>query len=92
MMKKVVAVLCVLCVLFPVCACAEHYAKTALVVEIDKKADCVVCVDYDGEEWVFDGAKGWHVNDIVSLLMDDKGTDSIYDDEIINAFFGGRWR
>ena len=73
-------------------ACAptgEKYALSAQVVECDASTDTVVCEDYTGNLWEFDGVDDWEVGDYVALLMNDCGTSSIYDDEIISARYQG---
>ena len=61
------------------------YPSTAVVVSVDRENDVVVCVDGNGEEWQFTEADDWFVGDLVSMLMNDKGTPSIYDDEIVSV-------
>ena len=61
------------------------YAMTAKVVEVNEAADLVTVMDSTGNLWAFYGCEDWQVNDCVSLVMYDAGTQSIYDDEIINA-------
>lgn len=61
------------------------YPSTAVVVSVDRENDVVTCVDGNGEEWQFTEADDWLVGDGVSMLMNDKGTLSIYDDEIVSV-------
>lgn len=61
------------------------YPSTAVVVSVDRENDVVTCVDGNGEEWQFTEADDWLVGDAVSMLMNDKGTQSIYDDEIVSV-------
>lgn len=61
------------------------YAMTAKVVEVNEAADLVTVVDSTGNLWAFYGCEDWQVNDCASLVMYDAGTQSIYDDEVINA-------
>lgn len=63
----------------------QLYPSTAVVVSVDRENDVVVCVDGNGEEWQFTKANDWFVGDLVSMLMNDKGTPSIYDDEIVSV-------
>ena len=65
----------------------NYYAKTARVVEVDKESDCVTCVDSVGFLWSFYGAEDWQEGDCASLLMNDCGTENIFDDEICGARF-----
>ena len=68
---------------------AENYALTTKVVELDRENDIVVCEDFNGNLWEFYGCEDWQIDDVASLLMDDNGTSTIYDDEIVNARYNG---
>ena len=63
----------------------QLYPSTAIVVSVDRENDVVTCVDGNGEKWEFTEADDWLVGDLVSMLMNDKGTPSIYDDEIVSV-------
>ena len=65
----------------------KTYVKTAVVVEIDNNV--VICEDRNGEAWAFESVEGWAEGDMVSMIMDDMGTKTIYDDEIRFARHGG---
>ena len=66
---------------------SQQYALTTKVVKIDRENDVVTCEDCNGNLWEFYGVEDWEVEDGVSLLMNDKGTETIFDDEIISARF-----
>ena len=66
-----------------------EYAKTTVVVEVDYTADEVHCVDFNGDEWVFTGCEDWMVGDYCSMVMNDMGTENIYDDEIVSCRYDG---
>lgn len=68
---------------------ADSYALTTKVVELDRENDVVVCEDFNGNLWEFYGCEDWQIDDIASLLMDDNGTPTIYDDEIVSARYNG---
>ena len=68
---------------------ANTYALTTEVVELDRKNDIVVCEDFNGNLWEFYGCEDWQIDDIASLLMDNNGTPTIYDDEIVSARYNG---
>ena len=91
---------CILCVIgfFVMLSCVwentepEHsvYPLTVQVVELDREADVVVCVDDAGNGWEFYGVEDWQVGDFASLLMDNNGTtETIYDDVITMAHYAG---
>lgn len=63
----------------------QLYPSTAIVVSVDRENNVVTCVDGNGEKWEFTDADDWLVGDLVSMLMNDKGTPSIYDDEIVSV-------
>ncbi len=65
----------------------ERYALTTYVVEVDRDNDIVTCEDYNGNLWEFYGCEDWEVGDCASLLMNDQGTPSIYDDAIEDTHY-----
>lgn len=71
------------------------YALTTKVILVDYTTDIVWCEDFNGNVWELQGCSDWAVGDIATLLMSDKGTRNIYDDEIIRARYQGTfegWR
>ena len=71
----------------------EVYPLTAQIVELDRNADVVVCIDGTGNSWAFYGVEDWQVGDFASLLMDNNGTtETIYDDVIIMAHYAGTFK
>lgn len=69
---------------------ASHlYPRTAVVVAVDYKEDIVTIVDAVGYEWQFTECEDWQVGDMVSLIMDDNGTEGITDDIIMDCLYGG---
>lgn len=67
----------------------HYYAKTCMVTEINPETDIVTTEDYNGNTWEFYGTEDWLPGDICSMVMDDKGTENIYDDEIVNVRYSG---
>ena len=65
------------------------YPLAVKVETVDREADVVECVDGAGNVWEFFGCEDWQEGDFAALLMNDKGTPSIYDDEIITARYAG---
>lgn len=63
----------------------ERYALTTCVVEVDRDNDIVTCEDSNGNLWEFYGCEDWQEGDCASLLMNDQGTPSVYDDAIEGA-------
>lgn len=70
-------------------AMAESYPLTTVVVEVNHNEDVVVCMDFNGHEWAFEGCEDWYEGDVCSMTMDDHDTDIIFDDEIITARYDG---
>lgn len=60
---------------------AEQYAMTTVVVDIADD-NTVICLDFDGNEWAFID-DGWKIGDVCSMLMDDRETETLYDDMIL---------
>ena len=70
-------------------ATAEIYPETAKVVEVDYDTDTVTVETFTGFLFTFYGCEDWMVGDCASLIMEDNGTELVYDDEIIMAQYGG---
>lgn len=89
-MKKFVAVVALfaLVVAFST-ACAEIYPQTFIVSATDTAQDALVLIDSTGNEWVWFGIEDYAVGDIVAAIMDDNGTEIIYDDAIITMRYTG---
>ena len=68
---------------------STDYAMTCKVVEIDHEKDLVTVVDSNGFEWTWEGVEDWQIGDCASLLMNDSGTDEIFDDVILSMRFNG---
>jgi len=66
-----------------------QYAKTTKVIEVNRITDTVVCEDYNGNQWEFTECEDWEVGDVATLLMNDNGTENIYDDTIVEARYNG---
>lgn len=95
-MKKMLCMFVVIvAILVPSIACATNYdvcnlyALTTMIIEVNHVEDYVVCLDFNGNEWIFEGVEDWCIHDFASLLMWDNETDNIEDDIIINAFYSG---
>lgn len=73
----------------------KEYPALMVVSEVDKDEDAVYCLDFNGGEWSFTGAESWAVGDYCSMIMNDMGTESNYDDVIVSTrytgFLNGNW-
>jgi len=90
-MSKVISVFFALMVMFAACSHAEAsvYPATGAVVEFDFDEDIVAVEDAAGLIWEFYGVEDYQLGDLVSLLMEDNGTESIFDDKVIDARYSG---
>ena len=94
-MKKTVAIL----TLFIICSmifCGwwfrsteEYYAKSGVVTFVDRTEDRVCFTDNQGEIWEFESSDDWEVDDLVACVMNDNGTDEIFDDIVISVKYEG---
>lgn len=96
-MKKIFSILPFVLVVLAFISCVKptYYALTTVVVNLDAENDVVTCKDFNGNLWEFEGCSDWAIDDIATLLMNDKGTRNIYDDEMIRARYQGTfegWR
>ena len=65
------------------------YPISGIVTEVSRQEDRVVVTDNNGNEWEFDGVEDWQEGDIAAMIMEDNGTEKIYDDEIIDIRYDG---
>ena len=65
----------------------ELYPQTTIVVKVYN--DVVTLQDFNGNLWEFTGAEDWQVGDICSCIMNNNGTENIFDDEIIKVEYDG---
>ena len=59
------------------------YPLLTTVTEVDRDKDLVTVKDNNGFIWQFEGADDWEEGDLCNCLMNSKGTEKIFDDEII---------
>lgn len=87
-MKKLIALTLVLIALCGV-ASAELYPETARVVELNYDEDTVTVETFNGFLFAFYGCEDYCEGDGVALIMDDNGTEKVYDDCIIMVQYCG---
>lgn len=69
---------------------ASHiYPSCGVVRSVNRAMDCVVVEDGAGLCWAFYGVEDYDVGDVVAMTMEDMGTESVYDDRVIDALYGG---
>lgn len=65
------------------------YPDTGLVTCVDTETDTVTYVCQNGNEFQFYGTEDWMEGDLVSVIMENMGTDTVYDDEIVTVRYSG---
>ena len=70
---------------------SSDYPMTARVYQIDRESDIVTIENASGFLFDFYGVEDWQEDDIVSCIMNDNGTETIYDDVIVSVRYGGRF-
>ena len=58
------------------------YPLLTTVTEVNRDKDLVTVEDNNGFIWQFEGADDWEEGDLCNCLMDSRGTEKIFDDEI----------
>ena len=59
------------------------YPLLTTITEVDRNKDLVTVEDNNGFIWQFEGTDDWEEGDLCNCLMNSKGTEKIFDDEII---------
>lgn len=93
-MKHIIIITLLTLILLTACApksTSTIYPKSGYVIEVDRESDTITFVDNMGEAWTFNGAEDWAKGDGIAVIMDTMGTESIYDDEIIEIRYE-RWQ
>ena len=84
--------------LFGVLVALGLYAQTFVVTDViiseptpeTPTGYVLILEDYNGNEWEVEADDGdWFKGDLLSAIVDSKGTESIYDDEIVCARYSG---
>lgn len=84
--------------LFGVIIALGLYATTFVVTDVEittatettPETVVLICEDYNGNQLKIPTDDGdWFAGDILTAIMDSKGTESIYDDEVICARYAG---
>lgn len=70
-------------------ATAELYPETARVIEVNYEEDTVTVETFNGFTFIFEGCEDYTEGDGVALIMEDNGTEKVYDDEIVMAQYCG---
>lgn len=65
------------------------YPTCGIVTETDDTTDTVTFTEPNGNRWSFEGVEDWCEGDKIAVIMDDNGTEDIYDDEIVSVRYKG---
>ena len=65
----------------------DYYARGVVITDINTQKDLVTVEDCSGLVWQFYGVEDFCVGDGCVMVLDKKGTQNIYDDEIINVHY-----
>lgn len=66
----------------------NYYPLTAIITEVDGNE--ITATSINGNLWQFlDNEEYYEKGDMISLLIDSKNTDSVFDDEIIKVHYCG---
>lgn len=68
-----------------------NYPLTAVVTKINSLNNTVSVTDGNGFIWDFSDSEDWLEGDVCSMIMNDNGTESIFDDVIVTVRYGGRF-
>ena len=68
---------------------SSEYPQTFVVTEVNQAADTITLEDFNGYTWTYEGAEDWLPGDIAAAIMDDNGTDIIFDDSIKQLRYTG---
>lgn len=68
------------------------YPTTMQVINLDYKNDIVTVETATGFTYEFYGCEDYYINDLVSMVMFNNGTDNITDDIIISTRYSGFWK
>lgn len=88
-MKRLILITIILATLLCRSALAAAYPATFVVVELDEVSDSVFMQDFNGQLWGWYGIEDTMVGDVIAAIMDDLGTDEVYDDEIVSIRYCG---
>lgn len=71
------------------------YPLTGIVTEINYSVEpeidevTITCSNGNMFAWYADSSDCWEINDLASCIMDSKGTEIVYDDEVLLAHYAG---
>lgn len=69
----------------------ELYADTAEVIFVDYENDSVLIKNSVGHMYEFYGTEDYCEGDLVSVILNDNGTEKVMDDIIVSVRYSGYW-
>jgi len=63
-----------------------YYPNLMTVANIETKTEIVTCNDTEGNSWAFYGTESYNIGDKLLVIMDNKGTEEIFDDSIVEVY------
>lgn len=69
---------------------SKCYPLVAFVTEINTNENLISVTDSSGQIWQFSDSSNWRNGDVCSMIMNDNGTENIFDDEIVVVRNEGR--
>ena len=88
-MKKLILLAMVITALLCQSALADTYPTLFVVTEVDEVSDSMLMVDFNGQLWEWYGIEDTFPGDMIAAIMDDLGTNEVYDDEIVAIRYCG---
>ena len=86
-MRKALALALLLASLMIAEAHAEAYQLSGRVIDVNRWDDTITIEDTSRHLWDWYGAEDWEYGDIVAMIMDDEGTEIIWDDTILELIY-----
>ena len=68
---------------------SKDYPTCGKIVSVNYKTDVAVFEDFNGFQWGFEGVEDWMIGDIIAVIMNDNGTETIFDDTIKDVKYCG---
>ena len=84
-----IVVACAILMGIVACASAEQYPQTFVVDRVNREQNYMVLIDFNGNEWIYEDVEDFDCGDIVAAIMEECGTPTIYDDEIVIIRYAG---
>lgn len=67
----------------------RYYPNSGYILYADYDNDLLLIEDTSGMKWLYEGVEDWMDGDRCSMIMDNKGTENIKDDDIIKIRYEG---